>query len=349
MTPEHSIAPAHLAAHRFLAKRLSKSLLSVVAFCGLAACAAEPVLAPSATDMATITSKDATGKETHRLVSATVIEAGGVVAVDVVDPSLGTAPARVIIETPMTASGLASSADIGTRAWSDTLNTTIRIKSVVSGVPRELAFLNATSGDTMAVLSSNAVFDGSKIKATQFSVRLATGQSMTLDVLRPYARAELRGRDTSAFEAHLTLASLRKVATRCANVAFTLLAPRVLEAQTLSNVTCAQAQTAATEAWNLRDNAVWIGGPIAIGGIGVVVSGVGVISATGGSGVLAPGLLAGMYSGATSAVGGIVAIYVTNRNYNAKRLSRDSICGGKGTILRRTSAPLDSLGLFEDQ
>ena len=341
------MARAHLIAKSMQASRHSTLLLPLLAM--LAACAAEPVTAPSATHVATITTTDASGRETRRLVSATLVQAGGVVAVDVTDPALGTAPTRVIVEMPMTASGLASSADVGTRAWNDTLNTTIRIKRVVSGIPRELAFLNVTTGDTMAVLSSNAVFNGSTVTATQFGVRLATGQSMTLNVLRPYAHAQVRGRDTSAFGAHLTLASMRKAAVRCANAAFSLIAPPVLEAQAPPPETCAQAQAAATEAWDLRDNAVWIGGPIAIGGIALVASGVGVISATGGTGALAPGLLAGMYSGATSAVGGIVAIYVTNRNYNVKRVFRDLLCNGSPGIKRFTRAPLDSLGLLEDR
>jgi hypothetical protein len=71
MTLKYSMARAQLIAKSMHESRHSTLLLPLLAM--FAACAAEPVSAPSATDVATITTTDASGRETRRLVSATLV------------------------------------------------------------------------------------------------------------------------------------------------------------------------------------------------------------------------------------------------------------------------------------
>jgi len=208
----------------------------------------------------------------------------------------------------------------------DTLGGTVRIKSMVAGVPREMAVLQASTLDTLAVISTNGSFDGSMYRASTFSVRLVDGSSTTINVTRQLAVLDRKHRAAEHFVLGRRRGAAVAFATTCATRIFNLLAPPMAGAQITT--ACADATTDYNLSREVRDNVVFVGGLTAIGAAAVLIPATIFVVTSGGTGIAATGNA--MWGAGVALVGAVSGIYLANKavTNQAARVSRDCLGGG---------------------
>ncbi len=276
-------------------------------------------------DQGEVVFRSPNGTTSRRLVSATLVQQGGAVAVDLHDATLGPNTIRVLIETPLTSSGLATSVDLGTRPMNDTLDGTVRIKSVVAGIPREMAVLRASTLDTLAVLSTNGSFDGSKYRASTFAVRLLDGSSTTINVTRQLAALDRRRHDAPHYGVAAKANATVAFAAACATRVFNLLAPPLAGAQSTA---CADATSDYNLSREVRDNVAFVGGMTALGSAAILIPGTIFIISSGGYGAAVAGNT--MWGAGVALVGAVSAVYLANKDLDNKAARKSRDCGSGG-------------------
>jgi hypothetical protein len=151
----------------------------------------------------------------------------------------------------------------------DTGDGSLRVKRAVGGVPVEIVNIKVSTGDTAFVASRNAWSDGTRIRSDFYSIRNKQGERLDIDLRDVYTSAiDVTGER----EIGTQVVMLRTILAVCGRVAFTLLSPTPLSAQ--SSCDPAALELAVERARELRNLGVaGFGLTVAAGVIGTVVSG----------------------------------------------------------------------------
>ncbi len=198
-----------------------------------------------------------------------VVESNGFVYVDAVIPTVAPASIRFQIEQPVIVYNQTAARGVGSRLIADTAGLSFRVKSFINAVPSEIAVLNASSSDTIAVFRTTPVMANGVVHTNYFSTRLPTGESVSISVNRPLAVGPTDNQSAFSKNASLTMST---VATSCARRVFSLLAPPLLAAQATTQ--CANERRAVSTAAAVQAGTFAIGAGLIVGGIIQVVGGV---------------------------------------------------------------------------
>jgi len=123
----------------------------------LVGCAETPSQLAVARATVTAVVKGTDGVPRATTVGAMVVESNGFVYVDAVIPTVAPTSIRFQIEQPVIVYNQTATRGVGTRLIADTAGLTFRVKSFVNAVPSEIAVLNASSSDIIAVFRTTPI------------------------------------------------------------------------------------------------------------------------------------------------------------------------------------------------
>lgn len=247
--------------------RRSVALFATLLSISLSGCGESPSQpAPTRTFITSVVTS-AAGVSRVETVNAVVVESNGFVYVDAVVPAVSPAPIRFQIQQPVIVYLATAARGVGGKVIEDTAGLSFRVKSVVNAVPSEIAVLNAITADTIAVFRTSPVLSNGVVNTNSFSVRLPSGESISLNVNRPLAAAP---RSTAPGYAEVASLEMTEIASSCFRRVFSLLAPPMLSAQSA----CLTEQRSLNTAATIQAATFAIGGPVIVGGIIQILGGV---------------------------------------------------------------------------
>jgi hypothetical protein len=150
----------------------------------------------------------------------------------------------------------------------DTLGTSLRVRTVVGGVPTSLALLSIASGDTLFVGTRSSRLAANYVRSDRFTF-VAEGQRIDIDLTGTLASLDQPGsRETIPVRA--AEFAVQALAS-CARGAFNLFSPNVLSAQAVPK-DCSAQQTTLSQARELRGYARGLTAATLAGGAYVIAT-----------------------------------------------------------------------------